>query len=701
MSSKKFVEEMSKMNWYEKSYRRNLIDMHIEDWDERFLSKLDPKNYVEMLKLANVESAMVYANSHVGYCYWPTKTGRMHRGIKGRDILGEIIDLCHKEGIDVIIYYSLIYNNWAYEQHPEWRMVGIDGKMSREHGLWGGRYGVCCPNSPGYRKFVSDQIEELCRSYDFDGIFFDMTFWPMVCYCPNCKRRYREETGDDPPAVINWDDPSWTRFQRKREEWLVEFASMATSVVKKYKPKVSVEHQCSTVPGSWVLGVNSLLLRQCDYVGGDFYGGVLQQSFICKLYYNLTPNKPFEFMTSICYPGLGEHTTMKSEDLLAARAFLTIAHNGAFLAIDAIDPVGTLEDRRYHAIGEIYKELAKYEKYLGGELCQDVAVYFSFDSKMDLAENGKKPLRPFEEVGVKVPHVEAVLGAADVLRTKHIPFGVICNLNLKELSRFQVVILPNVLRLSDEEAEAIIEYIATGGAVYASKFTLKSKLSKILGVSYMEETSEKFTYIAPTEEGRVLLPGITKEYPLSIPGSQIKAEFSSKEGVMATIALPYTNPQDPSKFASIHSNPPGVYTNYPAIVLRDFGKGRISWSSASIETYATQYIKHRSIFANLIKSLAQKPFSFETNAPECVEIIQFHQPDEKRYLINIVNFQSEIGLPNIPINDILLKLKVEGKPLKVISLPDEASIPFNQKEEYVYVKVPTVRIFRMLALDYK
>jgi len=237
--------------------------------------------------------------------------------------------------------------------------------------------------------------------------------------------------------------------------------------------------------------------------------------------------------------------------------------------------------------------------------------------------------------------------------------------------------------------------------VYASKFTLKSKLSEILGVTYMEETSEKFTYVTPTAEGKALLPGVTKEYPLSIPDSQIKAEFLSKEGVMATIALPYTKPDDPSKFASIHSNPPGIYTDYPAIVCKKFGRGRIIWSSASIETYAIRYIKHRSVFAHIIKSLAQKPFSFEANAPECVEIIQFHKLNEKRYLINIVNFQSEIGLPNIPVYNILLRLKIEGLPIRVISLPDEVSIPFEHKEGYVYIKIPVVQTFRMLTLEYE
>jgi len=688
--------------WYKKSYRRNLVDMHIEDWNEQFLSQYDPKNYVEMLKLANVKSAMIYANSHVGYCYWTTKSGHMHNGIRGRDVLGEIIDLCHKEGIDVILYYSLIFNNWAYEQHPEWRIVDLNGKPSRERPGRAGRYGVCCPNSPGYRRFVSDQIEELCQNYNFEGIFFDMTFWPAVCYCSNCKKRYREEVGEEIPTIIDWDDPSWITFQKKREEWLVEFASMATLAIKKYKPKVAVEHQYSTVATPWMLGVTSKLAEQCDFVGGDFYGGALQQSFICKLYYNITPNMPFEFMTSICYPSLHDHTTTKSKELVKARAFLTIAHCGAFLIIDAIDPIGTLEEKRYRMIGEIFNEISKYEKYLGGKLCQDVGIYFSFDSKMSFDENGKKPLRElFEGFGARMPHLEAALGAAEALRTNHVPFGVITKKNLKELSRHQVIVLPNVLRLTDEEADAIRDYVTAGGSVYASKFTLKSKLSEILGVSYIGETKEKFTYMSPTRKGEELLPGISRQYPLSIPETQVKAELPSDKEVMATITLPYTDPDDSSRFASIHSNPPGVPTRYPALISKTLGKGRIVWSSAPIEAYAVQFLKHRTIFTHIIKSLIQKPLSFMADAPGCVEFLLFHKPEENRYLVNIVNFQSEIGAPNIPIDNISLKVKVKGEPFKVVSLPDEKQIPFTQNGEYIHINIPTLQTFQMLALDYE
>ncbi|MEM2914078.1 MAG: alpha-L-fucosidase [Candidatus Bathyarchaeia archaeon] len=697
---------MRDKDWYKRSYRRNLIDMHIEDWDESFLSQLDPKNYVKMLKIANFKSAMIYANSHVGYCYWPTKTGRMHSGIKGRDVLGEIIRLCHKEGIDVIVYYSLIFNNWAYEQNPEWRIVYVNGKTSREMFGRASRYGVCCPNSTGYRKFVSDQIEELCLSYDFEGIFFDMTFWPTICYCLSCKRRYKEETGEeDLPKVINWDDPSWYAFQKKREEWLADFAFFATSAVKKYKPEVAVEHQYSTIITSWIQGVTSLTSDHCDFVGGDFYGSILAHSFACKLYYNLTPNMPFDHHLPICYPGLDYHTMMKTRDLMEARALLTMAHNGAFLAIDAIDPVGTLDERRYRIVGEISKEIKKYENYLGGELCQDVAIYFSFNSKMNFSENNKKLTIELLGTHASLPHVEASLGAAEALKTNHIPFGVITDKNIKNLHQFQVVILPNVLRLTNEEAEAIKGYVAGGGTVYASKFTLKSKLSEILGVDSIEETLEKFTYITPTIEGGTLLHGATKEYPLAVPDSQIKAKFSSTENedivTMATITLPYTDPNDPSKFVSIHSNPPGISTCYPAIVCKNFGKGKIVWSSASIETYASQFLNHRSTFINIIRYLNKKNFSFEAIAPECVEIIQFHKPEEKRFIINIINFQSEIGVPNIPVHDILLKVKVKGRPLRIISLPDETPISFKHEKSHINIKVPKVKTFCAIALDYE
>ena len=49
--------------WIEGNYRRNLMDMHIDDWNEEFLSKIDVDEYVDALKDAGIQAAMVKGRS--------------------------------------------------------------------------------------------------------------------------------------------------------------------------------------------------------------------------------------------------------------------------------------------------------------------------------------------------------------------------------------------------------------------------------------------------------------------------------------------------------------------------------------------------------------------------------------------------------------------------------------------------------------
>src|SRR3974377_1867856 len=111
-------------------------------------------------------------------------------------------------------------------------------------------------------------------------------------------------------------------------------------------------------------------------------------------------------MTPPCYPNLAEHTSSKPQELLEQQVYLALAHQGAFLFIDAIAPGGRLAappargaflfiaaidpDGRLHApiyetMGQIFRESQRYEEYLGGERVQDVGIYFSFASRFDAA----------------------------------------------------------------------------------------------------------------------------------------------------------------------------------------------------------------------------------------------------------------------------------------------------------------------------
>ena len=226
------------------------------------------------------------------------------------------------------------------------------------------------------------------RLFDFDGIRFDMTFWPAVCYCEHCKKRFAAEVGGEIPTTVNWLDARWVAFQRRREAWLGEFAAIATGTVRKLRPGASVEHQSSTYPAGWTLGVNAPLVPNNDFLQGDFYGDSWQGSFVRKLLEDLTPHRPFGFETSFSHE-LADHTAMKSEALLEAKASAAIADGAAFIFIDAIDPIGTLNPRVYDRMGRIFDRLMPYYGELGGKRVADVAVYYSLDSKFDFAGNGR------------------------------------------------------------------------------------------------------------------------------------------------------------------------------------------------------------------------------------------------------------------------------------------------------------------------
>jgi hypothetical protein len=499
------------------------------------------------------------------------------------------------------------------------------------------------------------------------------------------------------PKIINWDSSDWMEFQKKREEWLSEFARVMTEKVKSLKPEVSVEHQFSTCVANWVFGVTEAIASASDYCGGDFYGGALQETFICKLYYNLTKNQPFEFMTSRCIH-LNDHTTTKPKELLEAQTFSAIANGGAFLFIDAIDPIGTLNESVYETMGEIYGKVEKYEKFIGGKLVQDVGVYFSFESKFAPQDNGKSVL----ETSGRQPHLDCALNAVKSLLNAHIPFGIITKKNLGELKNYKAVILPNVLYMDEEEAEALKDYVASGGKIYASYqtslFGEKGKrsdflLSDLFGVSYKGETKEGVTYISPAKENPSLFGDITSQSPLLLFHQQIIAEPLNKEEVLAKITLPYTDPADRTICVSIHSNPPGVETENPAIVWRKYGKGEVIWVAGPLEMVGEE--RHREFFLRLIKDLVKDDFSFEVDAPKAVEMTMFKQDDG--YIINLLNFQSE--LPNIPVFDIKVRIRKDGKSFKkALILPDEVELPIKENKEFWEIEVPRLDTYLMIKV---
>ncbi len=638
--------------WIEGNYRRNLLDMHIDDWNPEFLSKIDIDAYVDALADAHVQAAMVKGRPHTGLAYYPTKIGRMHRGLNGFDYLGTMISKCHEKGIAVIAYFSQIFDNWAYENHPGWRVITADGKGMRDYrgepNFKTGRYGIVCPNNPEYREYVKACLTEMNTLYDFEGMFLDMTFFPEVCYCPSCQKRYREETGKELPRRIDWQDPEWRAFVSRREEWIADFARFSTSCVKAVKPEVTVEHQFSRITGTWVDASTELLTQAVDYSGGDYYGGFLQQSFINKYYKNVSPNLPFVYHTSRCDPELVYHTTTKTEEELLLHAVTALVHNGAFMLVDAINPDGSIVPDVYHRLlKQVFETTMPYEPYVNGNFYHDASIWFASRAKYDPNETG---IDVMEKSFADRYYMEAPVACASVLRENNIPYEVIGTKNIRD-EKAKLIILSHVANIREEEMDELEAYLDRGGNLLVTGPIGNERLSKRLGLKVTGRTEHTFTYMSPTEEGKELFAGFDRMSPLTVDMHQTTARITDPEGltVLATLTLPYTM-TDTQDFAAIHSNPPGIYTDRPCAVLKETGKGKILWIAAPIEM-SKPYMS-RQVFKRIVQLLSGEP-SFISNAPKFVEVLSWEK-DGKDYFA-VINEQEES--PIAPMYDITIDIR--------------------------------------------
>ena len=360
--------------WPGQVYRRLLVDNHVADWDPMLLSRFDPADYVATIAGAGFQSLMHAAISCAGLCLWPSKIGTMHRGLRGRDYFGEVMEQCKRHGLHRVVYFHVVWENHACEMHPEWRFQPEEG----EDAYLQGRYGYTCPNTP-YRDYALSLVRELVSRYDFEAMFNDMILWPGVCYCPYCITRFRKEHNAEPPRIVDWDDPLWRTFQAARERWLFEFADEFTKAVKSIRP-IHMEHQFSTIFSSWTAGFPLKVGTQtCDATGGDFYGGPGQFSLACKAFNSLSRVRPFELHTTLTQDA-EDFVTVKSMDEWRVECFVPTIHSGAGLTIDGANPDGSINHQLYEWLAKVNAERAPYEPFLGGKLLGDVAVYYDKES---------------------------------------------------------------------------------------------------------------------------------------------------------------------------------------------------------------------------------------------------------------------------------------------------------------------------------
>lgn len=710
----KSVSDSQKID-YRRRQRHILLDMHVPDFDDRFLRRFDPARNVELYARAGADSVMVYCNSIVGLSYCPTEVGQMHPGLGGRDVVGETVALLHERDIAACAYYSVNFNNWAFEHMPACRteLAGPPGDGFGNDS----RFGICCPASDEFRRFARAQVAEIARAYEFDAFFLDMMFWPGVCVCRSCRDRYREEAGAEVPEVLDWWSPAWCTFQAARERWLAEQFSELSRAVKRHRA-IPVFNNNAPLSGGWRAGVDHALLARNDVLGGDLIAG---PGGLCAFAHLGASHGTFQYMSYGASPISGAVQLRSVEDQ-QGHALVATALGGQFMAIDAVLPDGAVHAPAYEQLADVFDAMKPYESFLGGRPVADVGVYYSLASQVDFADNGTR-LADLRDGGS--PHANAACGACLALQRAHIPAGVITRADLDGLDAFGVVVLPNVLRMDEEEVAAVRRYVERGGRVYASGWTsLVSAdgvkhpdfaLADVFGCRFERIEPAAVSYVRPLleelraaiEPTAVVPHGAMNAFgPVARPGPTALLVRADRAAVaLAALTLPYgqgRGTRADRAWASSLTSPPWEDTDRPVIVEHGYGAGRVVYSACDLESSEAETVAAQRVFVTLVRRLLGRPATVEAETHPNVWIVAFHEPELSRLRIGVLNHQ--LDGPPLPVPRVSLTVTPPegGAFTRLTRLPDGEPLELDVGDDgRLHTELRDLRRFEMLAAEYR
>jgi len=193
------------------------------------------------------------------------------------------------------------------------------------------------------------------------------------------------------------------------------------------------------------------------------------------------------------------------------------------------------------------------------------------------------------------------------------------------------------------------------------------------------------------------MKGLSLRYPLTVNAKQQLIEGYGDCDVLALMALPYTDPSDGTRFASIHSNPPGALNGYPSIIKKRVGAGCVIWAAAPIEVFGRE--PHERAFLEIAGLLLEKPAWFAAKTEKCVEIVALLQESRKRFIICALNAQEH--MPPVKVRDIEVRLRTEGRKIaSVRAVPGGEPLHYVSAGEYIEMTIPEVDIFRMISVEF-
>jgi len=678
-----------------KTMRRSINpEFHNPGFVKNLGKNFNAKAFVLAYKESGVNTInTLFAKCHHGYSYYNTQIGTKHPHLKF-DMMGEIIEEAHRQGIKVKVYYSVGWDDLAAHNNKDWVQVARDGeKLLAKGDNPERRWSYICVNTPYCEELVYPQLKEILEKYQVDGIYFDIVnhlYHQDACYCRYCLQKMRR-AGVNPKKL---DDVREFQVESVRA-----FLEKAYKLIKSYDSRVIVTSKM------FEIGKASKFEDYEDYFHIESLpeGGWGYIHSPIHTRYTRNAGKPIEVITGLTHMGWANFGSVKHENQLKCELATALA-NGASVSVgDPLPPEFTIIQPKYELLKKGYDFVRRREKWCGGaESIPDVAVV------------GKDNIYVCQRGGLEVQDM-SLAGAAKFLMESHIQFDILDKAMLAKgrppLGQFSLLILPNVYSLSGKIMENIKDYVRKGGKVISTYRTSLEKnkflLEELYGARFSSFSPYSMGYISLEDEK--IKEGVP-EMKLDTCQSFIQCFTTSAEvEILAQFVNPLTERSQERYYSHFYA-PPGRETIYPAIIKNKYGKGEVIYIATSLfkDYYTTDYWTYRNLLNNCINLISPKRVS-SVDAPSWVETSLMQQKERGRYIFHFVNYHSiRRGNTNLerieevcPCTNISLEVKVPEQIKKVYVAPSEIDLKWKVVKGNLKTVLPSLELHEMVVIEYE
>lgn len=651
-------------------FRQIHLDFHTSPLVPDVAADFDPDDFARTLKEAFVNSVTVFAKCHHGMSYYDTKVGIKHPALK-RDLLGEMVEACHRYGIRVPVYISVVWDNWAAEHHPEWRQVNREGKFIGAEPFQPGWKWLCL--NTDYAHYVAAQTEEVVKGYEVDGIFFDIVM-QWECYCEKCRKDMLSQ-GLDP------ENPEHARkFAQKVCE---RFMEQVNEIVNSYRPNASIYHNSRLRIGT-SREAHFYTHQEIESLPTGGWG-YLHFPFFAR--YVRTVWKEFLGMTARFHRSWADFGTLKSEAALAYECFHALALGGKCSIGDQLHPRGTLEKAAYERISAVYRRVADLEEWCeGAEGIAEVAILTNADN-----EGGRM--------------TESDEGATRMLMETHWQFDVVDRYG--DFNRYKALVVPDRFSPDQQTIRKLKAFLQKGGKLLLSfrafvdeqgKFTL----SDLAGFDLKGESGWDCEYLLV---GKALAEGVP-QMPHVVNAASMVVE-AKKANMLASIGEPYFN-RTWRHFTSHRHSPMAKATHRPAIIQSADGK-IIYFAHPLFRLYAQHgYLAYRQLIVNALRLLVPNRV-IETDAPSFAHVTltkQNNRNRKARWMVHLLAYTPirrtrtiDIVEEPIVLKEVNLEVRTGKRPQRVYLAPQRTDLTFEFADEVTKLKVPEVQGYQVVVVE--